>query len=154
MKCGCLNWPLVSLAPASRLSCLKSSFDLSLSLSISICAEGWTTQEYCTSNQKTTHEWTVSSAECRRFHTVFNLLVECKRGARTPLVFLTVLTIHTGCLSVLSCCFSNWLFLAVVYLVLFHLSFIMFVWSYWKTIFTRPANPSKEVKLLTSSCFA
>ncbi|MGH0182699.1 UNVERIFIED_CONTAM: hypothetical protein FKN15_010473 [Acipenser sinensis] len=31
-----------------------------------------------------------------------------------------------------------------VYLVIFHLSFIMFVWSYWKTIFSKPANPSKE----------
>lgn len=32
----------------------------------------------------------------------------------------------------------------IIYLVFFHLFFIMFVWSYWKTIFTRPANPSKE----------
>uniref|UniRef100_A0A3P8VNY9 Palmitoyltransferase n=1 Tax=Cynoglossus semilaevis TaxID=244447 RepID=A0A3P8VNY9_CYNSE len=32
----------------------------------------------------------------------------------------------------------------VVYLIFFHLFFIMFVWSYWKTIFTKPANPSKE----------
>lgn len=37
-------------------------------------------------------------------------------------------------------------FLPVVYLIFFHLSFIMFVWSYWKTIFTKPANPSKEVQ--------
>ncbi|TRZ02313.1 hypothetical protein DNTS_009712 [Danionella cerebrum] len=36
----------------------------------------------------------------------------------------------------------------IIYLVVFHLSFIMFVWSYWKTIFTSPANPSKE-----ASCF-
>uniref|UniRef100_A0A7M4F582 Palmitoyltransferase n=1 Tax=Crocodylus porosus TaxID=8502 RepID=A0A7M4F582_CROPO len=32
----------------------------------------------------------------------------------------------------------------VVYLVVFHLSFVMFVWSYWKTIFTPPASPSNE----------
>uniref|UniRef100_A0A8B9T1M5 Palmitoyltransferase n=1 Tax=Anas platyrhynchos TaxID=8839 RepID=A0A8B9T1M5_ANAPL len=32
----------------------------------------------------------------------------------------------------------------VVYLVVFHLSFVMFVWSYWKTIFTSPASPSNE----------
>ncbi|XP_051464332.1 palmitoyltransferase ZDHHC20 isoform X7 [Apus apus] len=32
----------------------------------------------------------------------------------------------------------------VVYLVVFHLSFFMFIWSYWKTIFTSPASPSKE----------
>ena len=34
----------------------------------------------------------------------------------------------------------------VVYLIFFHVSFVMFVWSYWKTIFTKPANPSKEVQ--------
>lgn len=34
----------------------------------------------------------------------------------------------------------------VVYLIFFHISFILFVWSYWKTIFTQPANPSKEVQ--------
>ncbi|KAM8975262.1 palmitoyltransferase ZDHHC20 [Pelodytes ibericus] len=38
----------------------------------------------------------------------------------------------------------------VLYLVIFHLFFIMFVWSYWKTIFTRPANPSKEFSLSKS----
>lgn len=34
----------------------------------------------------------------------------------------------------------------VIYLIVFHLSFILFVWSYCKTIFTRPTNPTKEVK--------
>uniref|UniRef100_A0A2K6MZK5 Palmitoyltransferase n=1 Tax=Rhinopithecus bieti TaxID=61621 RepID=A0A2K6MZK5_RHIBE len=33
----------------------------------------------------------------------------------------------------------------VVYLVAFHLFFVMFVWSYWMTIFTSPASPSKEL---------
>lgn len=32
----------------------------------------------------------------------------------------------------------------------FHLFFIMFVWSYWKTIFSCPANPSKEFCLSKS----
>ncbi|KAJ7395124.1 putative palmitoyltransferase ZDHHC20 [Pitangus sulphuratus] len=32
----------------------------------------------------------------------------------------------------------------VVYLVVFHLSFVMFIWSYGKTIFTSPATPSNE----------
>uniref|UniRef100_A0A8C6VLG2 Zinc finger DHHC-type palmitoyltransferase 20 n=1 Tax=Naja naja TaxID=35670 RepID=A0A8C6VLG2_NAJNA len=32
----------------------------------------------------------------------------------------------------------------VIYLVIFHLSFVMFAWSYWKTIFTFPASPSNE----------
>ncbi|MBN3324913.1 ZDHC2 Palmitoyltransferase, partial [Atractosteus spatula] len=38
----------------------------------------------------------------------------------------------------------------IVYMVIFHLSFVMFVWSYWKTIFTTPANPSKEFSLSKS----
>uniref|UniRef100_A0A8C5Z4X4 Palmitoyltransferase n=1 Tax=Marmota marmota marmota TaxID=9994 RepID=A0A8C5Z4X4_MARMA len=36
----------------------------------------------------------------------------------------------------------------VVYLVAFHLFFVMFVWSYWMTVFTSPAIPSKEVNLM------
>lgn len=36
-------------------------------------------------------------------------------------------------------------FFPVVYMIFFHLSFIMFVWSYWKTIFNKPSSPSKEV---------
>ncbi|KAG9467348.1 hypothetical protein GDO78_015120 [Eleutherodactylus coqui] len=38
----------------------------------------------------------------------------------------------------------------VIYLVFFHIFFIMFVWSYWKTIFSFPANPSKEFALSKS----
>ncbi|XP_037601515.1 palmitoyltransferase ZDHHC20 isoform X12 [Cebus imitator] len=38
----------------------------------------------------------------------------------------------------------------VVYLVAFHLFFVMFVWSYWMTIFTSPASPSKEFYLSNS----
>ncbi|KAB0403755.1 hypothetical protein E2I00_002853 [Balaenoptera physalus] len=34
----------------------------------------------------------------------------------------------------------------VVCLIAYHLLFAMFVWSYWKTIFTLPMNPSKEAK--------
>ncbi|XP_018420452.1 PREDICTED: probable palmitoyltransferase ZDHHC20 isoform X2 [Nanorana parkeri] len=37
-----------------------------------------------------------------------------------------------------------------IYLVFFHLFFIMFVWSYWKTIFARPVNPTKEFCLSKS----
>lgn len=40
-------------------------------------------------------------------------------------------------------------FIPVVYLIFFHLSFVMFVWSYWKTIFTKPSNPTKEVNCST-----
>ncbi|CAI5783915.1 palmitoyltransferase ZDHHC2 isoform X1 [Podarcis lilfordi] len=35
----------------------------------------------------------------------------------------------------------------VVCLLAYHLFFTMFVWSYWKTIFTSPMNPSKEYHL-------
>ncbi|XP_018616613.2 palmitoyltransferase ZDHHC20-B isoform X2 [Scleropages formosus] len=35
----------------------------------------------------------------------------------------------------------------IVYLIVFHLSFFMFVWSYWRTIFTKPVSPSKEFSL-------
>ncbi|XP_018103859.1 zinc finger, DHHC-type containing 2 S homeolog isoform X1 [Xenopus laevis] len=37
-----------------------------------------------------------------------------------------------------------------VYMVIFHLFFIMFLWSYWKTIFTLSANPSNEFCLSKS----
>ncbi|NWY44158.1 ZDHC2 Palmitoyltransferase, partial [Sylvia atricapilla] len=35
----------------------------------------------------------------------------------------------------------------VVCLVAYHVFFMLFVWSYWKTIFTLPMNPSKEFHL-------
>lgn len=36
---------------------------------------------------------------------------------------------------------------AVVYLLVYHVIFIMFVWAYWQTIFTKPMNPLKEVSV-------
>ncbi|XP_008109923.1 palmitoyltransferase ZDHHC2 isoform X2 [Anolis carolinensis] len=35
----------------------------------------------------------------------------------------------------------------VMCLITYHLFFMMFLWSYWKTIFTLPMNPSKEFHL-------
>ncbi|XP_053702938.1 palmitoyltransferase ZDHHC20-B-like [Synchiropus splendidus] len=35
----------------------------------------------------------------------------------------------------------------ISYLVIFHISLFMFIWSYWKTIWTRPSNPSSAFSL-------
>ncbi|KAM3866643.1 palmitoyltransferase ZDHHC2 [Diretmus argenteus] len=35
----------------------------------------------------------------------------------------------------------------IVYLLVYHVIFIMFVWAYWQTIFTQPMNPLKEFHL-------
>uniref|UniRef100_A0A8C1HH80 Palmitoyltransferase n=1 Tax=Cyprinus carpio carpio TaxID=630221 RepID=A0A8C1HH80_CYPCA len=35
----------------------------------------------------------------------------------------------------------------IVYLLVYHVLFIMFVWTYWQTIFTKPMNPLKEFHL-------
>ncbi|KAI4897271.1 hypothetical protein NFI96_024630 [Prochilodus magdalenae] len=35
----------------------------------------------------------------------------------------------------------------LVYLLAYHVFFIMFVWAYWQTIFTKPMNPLKEFHL-------
>ncbi|XP_016366676.1 palmitoyltransferase ZDHHC2-like isoform X1 [Sinocyclocheilus rhinocerous] len=35
----------------------------------------------------------------------------------------------------------------IVYVLVYHVLFIMFVWSYWQTIFTKPMNPLKEFHL-------
>ncbi|KAL1266418.1 hypothetical protein QQF64_002093 [Cirrhinus molitorella] len=32
----------------------------------------------------------------------------------------------------------------VIYLIVFHVFFFMFIWSYWKTIISKPESPSKE----------
>ncbi|XP_053734461.1 palmitoyltransferase ZDHHC2 isoform X2 [Synchiropus splendidus] len=38
----------------------------------------------------------------------------------------------------------------VVYLLVYHVVFVMFVWAYWKTIFTKPMNPLQEFQLSRS----
>lgn len=35
----------------------------------------------------------------------------------------------------------------MVYLLVYHVVFILFVWAYWQTIFTKPMNPLKEVSV-------
>ncbi|XP_026861056.2 palmitoyltransferase ZDHHC20 isoform X2 [Electrophorus electricus] len=62
----------------------------------------------------------------------------CQRGlAWIPVIFIALVVCWSYYAYVVELCIF-------IYLVVFHLSFVMFVWSYWKTIFTRPVNPSKE----------
>lgn len=39
----------------------------------------------------------------------------------------------------------------VSYLVIFHIFLAMFIWAYWKAIWSRPASPSKAVSALLSN---
>ncbi|KAI2648943.1 Palmitoyltransferase ZDHHC20-B [Labeo rohita] len=71
----------------------------------------------------------------------------CQRGlAWIPVIFIALVVCWSYYAYVVELC----LFTIpspiekAIYLAVFHVSFIMFVWSYWKTIFTRPATPSKE----------
>uniref|UniRef100_A0A8B9KLT7 Palmitoyltransferase n=1 Tax=Astyanax mexicanus TaxID=7994 RepID=A0A8B9KLT7_ASTMX len=71
----------------------------------------------------------------------------CQRGlAWIPVIFIALVVCWSYYAYVVELCISTIQRTGekVIYLVVFHLSFIMFVWSYWKTIFTRPASPSKE----------
>ncbi|KAL4624872.1 putative palmitoyltransferase ZDHHC20 isoform X2 [Arapaima gigas] len=64
-----------------------------------------------------------------------------------PVFFITVVVCWSYYAYVVELCVSELqpsVLLAVVYLIVFHLSFFMFVWSYWRTIFTKPVSPSKE----------
>ena len=45
------------------------------------------------------------------------------------------------CVNNCGCCFV----LSVAYLLVFHVCFVMFSWTYWKSIFTPPASPCKKV---------
>ncbi|KAL1006630.1 hypothetical protein UPYG_G00074690 [Umbra pygmaea] len=71
----------------------------------------------------------------------------CQRGlAWIPVIFIALVVCWSYYAYVVELCIYTIPCIAekIIYLVLFHLGFIMFVWSYWKTIFTRPARPSKQ----------
>ncbi|ETE64090.1 putative palmitoyltransferase ZDHHC20, partial [Ophiophagus hannah] len=62
----------------------------------------------------------------------------CQRVlAWVPVVFIALVVAWSYYAYVVELC-------VFIYLVIFHLSFVMFAWSYWKTIFTSPSSPSNE----------
>ncbi|KTF85859.1 hypothetical protein cypCar_00018925, partial [Cyprinus carpio] len=72
----------------------------------------------------------------------------CQRGlAWIPVIFIALVVCWSYYAYVVELCLFTIpsTIEKVIYLTVFHVSFIMFVWSYWKTIFTRPATPSKEL---------
>ncbi|XP_049634234.1 palmitoyltransferase ZDHHC20 isoform X3 [Suncus etruscus] len=80
----------------------------------------------------------------------------CQRGVGwVPVLFITFVVVWSYYAYVVELCmftlYKNGEYgKAVVYLLAFHLFFVMFVWSYWMTIFTSPASPSKEFHLSKS----
>ncbi|XP_039601375.1 palmitoyltransferase ZDHHC20-B isoform X3 [Polypterus senegalus] len=71
----------------------------------------------------------------------------CQRVlAWVPVVFIALVVCWSYYAYVVELCILTIMNIGekIVYLVIFHLSFVMFVWSYWKAIFSNPANPSKD----------
>ncbi|CAL8399708.1 unnamed protein product [Gadus morhua 'NCC'] len=73
----------------------------------------------------------------------------CQRGLSwIPVIFIALVVCWSYYAYVVELCIFTIGYSSIgeqiVYLIFFHVSFVMFVWSYWKTIFTKPANPSKE----------
>ncbi|XP_010884262.2 palmitoyltransferase ZDHHC20 isoform X1 [Esox lucius] len=71
----------------------------------------------------------------------------CQRGlAWIPVIFIALVVCWSYYAYVVELCIYTIPSIGekIIYMMSFHLSFVMFVWSYWKTIFTRPAKPSKE----------
>uniref|UniRef100_A0A1A8F6B0 Palmitoyltransferase n=2 Tax=Nothobranchius korthausae TaxID=1143690 RepID=A0A1A8F6B0_9TELE len=71
----------------------------------------------------------------------------CQRGlAWIPVIFISLVVCWSYYAYVVELCILTIRSIGekIIYLVFFHLSFGMFVWSYVKTIFSKPANPSKE----------
>uniref|UniRef100_A0AAY3ZYP9 Palmitoyltransferase n=1 Tax=Denticeps clupeoides TaxID=299321 RepID=A0AAY3ZYP9_9TELE len=71
----------------------------------------------------------------------------CQRGLSwIPVVFINLVVGWSYYAYVLELCIYTIPDIAeqVIYLLIFHMIFAMFLWSYWKTIVSRPVNPSKE----------
>ncbi|KAF3838018.1 hypothetical protein F7725_009786 [Dissostichus mawsoni] len=66
-----------------------------------------------------------------------------------PVLFIALIVAWSYYAYVLQLCIESIEGIAekVIYLLVYHVIFIMFVWAYWQTIFTRPMNPLKEFHL-------
>ncbi|XP_059400540.1 palmitoyltransferase ZDHHC20-A-like isoform X1 [Carassius carassius] len=71
----------------------------------------------------------------------------CQRGlAWIPVIFINAVVCWSYYAYVVELCIytiSN-TEEQVIYLLVFHVFFFMFIWSYWKTIISKPVGPSKE----------
>ncbi|XP_029918292.1 palmitoyltransferase ZDHHC2 isoform X1 [Myripristis murdjan] len=77
-----------------------------------------------------------------------------KRGCQRvlywiPVLFISLIVAWSYYAYVLQLCVESIEDLGekIVYLLVYHILFIMFVWAYWQTIFTKPMNPLKEFHL-------
>uniref|UniRef100_A0A8C7DDE0 Palmitoyltransferase n=1 Tax=Oncorhynchus kisutch TaxID=8019 RepID=A0A8C7DDE0_ONCKI len=75
-----------------------------------------------------------------------------KRSCQTvlywiPVIFITLIVAWSYYAYVVQLCIGKDNSTVVVYLLAYHVVFILFTWTYWQTIFTKPMNPLKEFHL-------
>ncbi|XP_076876433.1 palmitoyltransferase ZDHHC20-A isoform X2 [Brachyhypopomus gauderio] len=72
----------------------------------------------------------------------------CQRGLSwIPVIFINLVVCWSYYAYVVELCIytlSSHTEEQVIYLIVFHVCFLMFMWSYWKTIISKPISPSKE----------
>ncbi|KAF4082127.1 hypothetical protein AMELA_G00148120 [Ameiurus melas] len=79
-----------------------------------------------------------------------HVLICCQRGlAWIPVIFINVVVCWSYYAYVVELCIYTIPNTEeqVIYLVVFHICFVLFVWSYWKTIISKPSNPSEAFSL-------
>uniref|UniRef100_A0A4W4F2I8 Palmitoyltransferase n=1 Tax=Electrophorus electricus TaxID=8005 RepID=A0A4W4F2I8_ELEEL len=68
-----------------------------------------------------------------------------------PVVIISCVVLWSYYAYVFELCFllqvQQWFPSVVAYLLVFHVCFIMFCWTYWKAIFTPPSTPTKKFQL-------